>query len=82
MSNERLATLLGRAVMDAKFATKLSRNPAAAAKSMGILLSGKEVTALREVSAPKLTEVASGLRGKLGARAIFDQQQQQQARMD
>jgi hypothetical protein len=82
MNKERLASVLGRAVIDKEFAALLDKDPEAAVKSMGIHLNAESITAIREINSAKLTDVAAGLRGKLGTKAIFDQQQQQQARMD
>jgi len=81
VNQERLASVLGRAMMDEKFATALHQDPAAAAKSIGIVLGSDEVTAVKGVDTAKLTAASSAIRNNLGTRAIFDQQQQQ-ARMD
>jgi|GEM_PF-1426428 len=81
VNQERLATVVGRAVMDEKFASALQSDPVAAAKSIGVHLSTDEVAAVKGINAAQLTVASSGIRNSLGTRAIFDTQQQQ-ARMD
>jgi hypothetical protein len=74
VNQERLASVLGRAVLDEKFAT---------ARSIGVHLSTDEIAAVKGIDAAKLTAASSGIRSNLGIRAVFDtQNQQQQARMD
>lgn len=83
VNQERLATVLGRAVMDEKFASDLHRDPAGAAKNIGVHLTTDEIAAVKGIDATKLTAASSGIRSNLGIRAVFDtQNQQQQARMD
>jgi hypothetical protein len=81
VNQERLATVVGRAVLDEKFASDLQSDPAAAAKNIGVHLSADEIAAVKGIDAAKLTAASSSIRSNLGVRAIFDTQQQQ-ARMD
>ncbi len=46
-SQEDLYRLLGRALIDAEFRAALADDPAAAAASMGVTLSGEQEAALR-----------------------------------
>jgi hypothetical protein len=83
VNQERLASVLGRAVLDEKFASALHSDPAGAAKNIGVHLSTDEVAAVKGIDAAKLTAASSSIRNNLGIRAVFDtQNQQQQARMD
>jgi hypothetical protein len=82
MSKEALAKVVGRAMLDKDFAARLAKDPAEAAKSINAKLSKDEISALSDVSATHMKAVSSLLKKQLGAKAIFDQQQQQQARMD
>jgi len=83
VNQERLASVLGRAVLDEKFASDLHKDPASTARSIGVHLSTDEITAVKGIDAAKLTAASSGIRSNLGIRAVFDtQNQQQQARMD
>jgi hypothetical protein len=83
VNQERLASVLGRAVLDEKFATALHSDPAGAARNIGVHLSTDEIAAVKGIDAAKLTAASSSIRSNLGIRAVFDtQNQQQQARMD
>jgi hypothetical protein len=83
VNQERLASVLGRAVLDEKFASALHSDPAGAAKNIGVHLSTDEIAAVKGIDAAKLTAASSSIRNNLGIRAVFDtQNQQQQARMD
>lgn len=83
VNQERLASVLGRAMLDENFAKELHKDPAATAKGIGVHLSTDEIAAVKGIDAAKLTAAASGIRSNLGLRAVFDtQNQQQQARMD
>jgi hypothetical protein len=83
VNQERLASVLGRAVLDEKFANALHSDPAGAAKNIGVHLSTDEIAAVKGIDAAKLTAASSSIRSNLGIRAVFDtQNQQQQARMD
>ena len=81
MTKEDLSRVVGRALMDQKFAAQLTKDPAGAAKSIGAKLSPDEVKSLTDVSATHMKSVSSLLRSKMNPKAFFDQQQQQ-ARMD
>lgn len=83
MTKEDLSKVVGRALLDQKFATQVSKDPAGAAKSIGANLSPDEVKSLSDLSAAHVQSVSSLLRSKMNPKAFFDQQQQQQqARMD
>ncbi|EJL97631.1 Nitrile hydratase, alpha chain [Pseudomonas sp. GM102] len=82
VNQERLATVVGRALIDKDFAAKLHADAEAAAKGIGVHLSATELTAVKNIDTVKLGTAGAGIRDKLGTAAIFDQQQQIQARMD
>jgi hypothetical protein len=82
VNQERLATVVGRALIDKEFAAKLHADAEAAAKGIGVHLSATELTAVKNIDTVKLGTAGAGIRDKLGTAAIFDQQQQIQARMD
>ncbi|OLF55519.1 Os1348 family RiPP precursor [Pseudomonas chlororaphis] len=82
VNQERLASVVGRALLDKEFAAQLHKDPEAAAKGIGVHLSATELTAVKTIDTAKLTTAASAIRDKIGVAAIFDTQQQQQARMD
>lgn len=83
MSREAVARVLGQALVDKDFADSLQKDPMEAAHSLGVHLGPNEVSALKDVRASQLENVAGSIRSKLGNAAFLDQtQQQQQARMD
>ncbi|MCO7570021.1 Os1348 family RiPP precursor [Pseudomonas idahonensis] len=81
VNQERLASVVGRALLDKEFAAQLQKDPEAAAKGIGVHLSVTEVGAVKSIDTAKLTSAGSAIRDKIGVAAIFDTQQQQ-ARMD
>jgi len=81
MGKQDLANVLGRALLDQRFAAEVNSNPMQAAKSIGATLTTSESKALAGVDVAHLQAVSSLLRSKLPKAAVFDQQQQQ-ARMD
>jgi predicted secreted hydrolase len=83
MTRAAVARVVGQALTDKSFAEQLSRDPQAAAHSIGIHLGDKEAAALKQIDHAKMEAVSAMLRQKLPIAAFFDQQQQQQqARMD
>lgn len=83
VNQERLASVVGRALLDKGFAEQLHKDPQGAAKGIGVHLSETELTAVKNIDSAKLGTAGAGIRDKLGNAAIFDTQQQQvQARMD
>lgn len=82
VNQERLATVVGRALIDKDFAEQLHKDAEGAAKGIGVHLSATELSAVKNIDVAKLGTAGAGIRDKLGAAAIFDQQQQIQARMD
>jgi len=84
MNREALAKVLGHALVDQKFAAKLTEDPASAGHSIGVHLDAKQVKALKGIDVSKLSAVGAGIRDKLGPLAVLDQEnvQQQQALMD
>ncbi|MBV4459887.1 MULTISPECIES: Os1348 family RiPP precursor [Pseudomonas] len=82
VNQERLATVVGRALIDKEFAEQLHKDAEGAAKRIGVHLSATELTAVKNIDSAKLVSAGAGIRDKLGTAAIFDQQQQVQARMD
>lgn len=82
VNQERLASVVGRALIDKDFAAKLHADAEAAAKGIGVHLSATELTAVKNIDATKLVSAGAGIRDKLGNAAIFDQQQNVQAQMD
>jgi hypothetical protein len=81
VNQERLASVVGRALLDKGFAAALSKDPQGAAQGIGVHLSTTEVAAVKSIDMTQLTSAASAIRDKIGVAAIFDTQQQQ-ARMD
>jgi hypothetical protein len=81
VNQERLASVVGRALIDKGFAEQLQKDPEAAAKGIGVHLSATELTAVKNIDAAKLGSAGAGIRDKLGNAAIFDQQNVQ-AQMD
>ncbi|MFJ4196903.1 Os1348 family RiPP precursor [Pseudomonas sp. NPDC089534] len=82
VNQERLATVVGRALIDKEFAEQLHKDAEGAAKKIGVHLNATELTAVKNIDSAKLVSAGAGIRDKLGTAAIFDQQQQVQARMD
>lgn len=81
MNRDAIARVLGHALVDSQFSDKLKSDPAAAAQSIGVHLSGAQAGALKNIDMGQLAQVGSLIRNKLGPQAVLDQQQQQ-ARMD
>lgn len=82
MTKEDLSKVIGRAVMDQNFANQLQKDPEAAAKSIGANLTPEETNSLKSISPTHLQTASTTLRSNLKPSMFFDQQQQQQARMD
>lgn len=82
MSQEGFANVIGRAVLDANFATALNEDPKVAADSIGAHLSVEELQSLRDISTAHIQSISDLLRQNIPRLAFFDQQQQQQAQMD
>lgn len=83
MAKQDLANVVGRALMDTKFAAELHHDPVKASKSIGANLTHEELQSVKDVSAAHMKSVSDTLRSKMNAAAFFDQtQHQQQARMD
>jgi hypothetical protein len=82
MSKQDLSKVLGRAMLDKEFSAKLQKDPAAAARSMRARLTPEELGAVKDISSTQFKSVSDVLRNKLGEAAFFDQNQNQQARMD
>jgi hypothetical protein len=82
MTQVGMSKVLGRALLDREFATKLQKDPASAAKSIGASLSTTEQKSIKDLSVAHMGSVSDILRKRLPTAAFFDQQQQQQARMD
>ncbi|PQO97497.1 nitrile hydratase [Pseudomonas frederiksbergensis] len=82
VNQERLATVVGRALLDKEFAEQLHKDAEAAVKGIGVHLTATELTAVKNIDTVKLGSAGAGIRDKLGNAAIFDQQQNVQAQMD
>jgi hypothetical protein len=83
MNRDALAKVLGHALVNQDFATKLTNDPASAGHSIGVHLDAQQVKALKGIDVSKLAVVGTGIRDKLGPLAVLDQQQNvQQAMMD
>ncbi|MDR8365101.1 MULTISPECIES: Os1348 family RiPP precursor [Pseudomonas] len=82
VNQERLATVVGRALLDKEFAEQLHKDAEAAVKGIGVHLTATELTAVKNIDTAKLGSAGAGIRDKLGNAAIFDQQQNVQAQMD
>jgi hypothetical protein len=83
MTQVGMSKVLGRALLDREFATKLQKDPATAAKSIGASLTPAEQKSVKDLSVAHMNTVSDMLRKRLPSAAFFDQQQQQQqARMD
>ena len=76
MGRVGLSKVLGRAAMDKKFLNRLSKNPAAAARSIKVKLSPTELASLKQLSLKNLRLFSTDVRKN--ELAFFDQQQQQQ----
>ncbi len=74
MSKEDLSKVLGRALLDHKFLDEVQKDPAAAAKSIGAMLTPEEEKALRDLSLGQIHKVAASLRADLPTGSFFDQQ--------
>ncbi|WP_248798259.1 Os1348 family NHLP clan protein [Pseudomonas sp. MWU13-2105] len=72
---ERLATILNRAISDESFAAQLHMSPTNAGKSLDMTLRIDEVVALKGLDLAQLALASKALHSPLAARAGFDQQQ-------
>lgn len=80
--DEELAKVIGRAIIDPKFAASLINDPAAAAQSVGASLDDDQVRAVSDLSAVRLKSVSDIILEQFSELALVDQQQQQQAQAD